>query len=195
MRDTNLAVTYVPTADLVPYARNAKTHDAKQVAEIAKSIEEFGFDDPVGVWTNRDGLPEIVEGHGRVLAAKRLGMETVPVLYLDHLSDEERRAYTHIHNQTTLSSGFDMDVLAEDMADLDVDWAAYGFDIAEGGDGDAEEETVHDTIMQRFAFVPFSVVNSTAADWRDRTAEWNQLGIDSALGRGDELVYRIGIKK
>lgn len=130
MRDMELKVELARTADLVPYVGNAKVHSAEQVEQIAASIEEFGFDDPVGVWTNADGEPEIVEGHGRVMAANLLGMEHVPVIYLDHLTDEQRRAYTHIHNQTTLSSGFDLDALAADMADMPaVDWAGYGFDL------------------------------------------------------------------
>lgn len=124
-----LKVEEVPVADLVPYIRNAKRHDDAQVRTIASSIEEFGNCDPVAVWTNADGEPEIVEGHGRVLALKKLGVETVPVIHLDHLTDEQRRAYTHVHNQTTLNSGFDLDLLEADMFELpDFDWEGFGFD-------------------------------------------------------------------
>lgn len=69
-----LEVTEQPTDWLVPYARNAKRHTHEQIDQICASIQEFGFNDPVAVWRNGDGVPEIVEGHGRVLAAKRLGM-------------------------------------------------------------------------------------------------------------------------
>ena len=127
-----LAVEMVKTADLVPYANNAKLHNDTQIEQIAKSISEFGFQDPVGVWTNRDGKPEIVEGHGRVLAAKKLGMKAVPVVHLDHLTDEQRRAYTHAHNQLTLNTGFDLEVLEDEIASLpEFDWEAYGFEQAE----------------------------------------------------------------
>ena len=126
-----LDIEYVGTELLVPYANNAKIHDAEQVGQIASSIERFGFSDPVGVWTNSAGELEIVEGHGRVLAAKRLGMPEVPIVRLDHMTDDERRAYAHVHNQTTLTSGFDDDVLFKDISSLDFDWGSFGFDITE----------------------------------------------------------------
>ena len=124
-----LEVDYVPVDALVPYARNAKLHPDAQVAAIAASIERFGECDPVGVWTNADGALEIVEGHGRVLALKRLGRTEVPVIRLDHLDDAARRAYGIVHNQTTMSSGFDEAVLAADMADLpEFEWGDLGFE-------------------------------------------------------------------
>lgn len=138
--------------ELVPYANNAKKHPQKQVDEIAASITEFGNCDPVAVWHNENGEPEIVEGHGRVLALKKLGIETAPVIYLDHLTDEQRRAYTHVHNQTTLSSDFDSELLAEDLDNLNTDWEALGFeeylydpDEASG----IEDEDVPETIQCR----------------------------------------------
>lgn len=130
-----LKVHEVPTGDLVPYANNAKLHSELQVEQIANSIKEFGFNDPIAVWESPDGKMEVVEGHGRVMAAQRLGMGKVPVIYLNHLSDDARRAYTHVHNQTTLNSGFDMDVLTADLEELaeslDVDFADFGFDAEE----------------------------------------------------------------
>ena len=128
MRDMpELAVTEMPVGDLVPYAGNAKEHPESQVDEIAASIAEFGNCDPIGVWHDADGNAQIVEGHGRLLALRKLGIETAPVIFLDHLTDEQRRAYSHVHNQTTLSSGFDMDALCADMAALDFDWESLGF--------------------------------------------------------------------
>jgi DNA modification methylase len=129
---TQLVVTMVPTSELVPYAGNAKIHTDEQVAQIAASIEEFGFNDPVGVWHDDDGTPVIVEGHGRVLAAKELGIEELPTIALDHLSDAQRRAYVHVHNQTTLTSGFDMDALQRELDALpEFDWADFGFDASD----------------------------------------------------------------
>lgn len=122
-----LEVREMAVADLVPYANNAKKHPKEQIDQIAESISEFGNCDPIAVWHNEDGEAEIVEGHGRVMALKQLGIETAPVICLDHLSDEQRRAYTHVHNQTTLSSGFDEQALIEDMDNLDMDWEALGF--------------------------------------------------------------------
>lgn len=115
-------------AELVPYANNAKRHSDAQVDTIVASMEEFGNCDPIAVWHNADGEMEIVEGHGRVLALKKMGIDVAPVIYLDHLTDEQRRAYTHVHNQTTLNSGFDMELLEDDIQQLDFDWKSFGFD-------------------------------------------------------------------
>ena len=122
-----LKVVEVETDSLVPYANNAKLHSELQVDQIANSIKEFGFNDPIAVWENGDGELEIVEGHGRVLAAKKLKIDILPVVYLNHLSDEQRRAYTHVHNQTTLNSGFDFEVLDVEIEDLDFNWEDFGF--------------------------------------------------------------------
>lgn len=122
-----LEVREMAVADLVPYANNAKKHPREQIDQIAESISEFGNCDPIAVWHNEDGEAEIVEGHGRVMALKQLGIDTAPVICLDHLTDEQRRIYTHVHNQTTINSGFDEQALIEDMDNLNADWEALGF--------------------------------------------------------------------
>ena len=93
-----MQVTETPIAELVAHDGNAKLHPDWQVAQIAESIRAFGFADPVGIWHDERGRAVIVEGHGRVMAAKSLGMETVPTISLDHMTDEERRAYGIAHN-------------------------------------------------------------------------------------------------
>lgn len=118
-------IEYMDTDSLIPYARNAKIHTDEQVRQIADSMEAFGFNDPVGVWTRADGKVEIVEGHGRVMAAKLLGIDKVPVIRLDHMTDDERRAYVHVHNQTTLSSGFDMEALKLDLDGIQIDTSPW----------------------------------------------------------------------
>ena len=123
-----LQVEYEATESLVPYANNAKIHTSEQVEQICSSIREFGFNDPIAVWTNKDGESEIVEGHGRVLAAQKLGIDKVPVIHLDRMSDEQRRAYTHVHNQLTMNTGWDFDTLQCDMEELDFDFEDFGFD-------------------------------------------------------------------
>lgn len=126
--EAELKVVSLNVSDLVPYENNAKIHTDAQIGHIAKSIEDFGFADPVGVWTNSDGNPEIVYGHGAVMAAKRLGFETVPCVFLNHLSDEQRRALCHIHNQTQQETGFDYEALTADMDNLNCAWEDYGFE-------------------------------------------------------------------
>ena len=111
--------------NLRPYEKNARKHEAADVAAIAKSIEAFGFRDPVGVWGPNN---IIVEGHGRVLAAKQLGMTEVPCIRLDDLTDEQRRAYALAHNKTAELSSWDADLLPLELQDLPTyDMTDFGF--------------------------------------------------------------------
>ena len=143
--DAKLVIEKAKTSDLAPYAGNAKKHGEADVSAIAASIEQFGFNDPIGIWHDEDGTPVIVEGHGRLLAAKKLGMEEVPVIALDHLDDDARRAYVHVHNQTTLNTGFDIDVLNAEMASLpDFEWEAFGFEPPRPDIAQSLEDVVED---------------------------------------------------
>ena len=107
---------------LKPYERNARKHGEEDVAAIAESIREFGFNDPIGIW-GKDNL--IVEGHGRLMAAKSLGMDKVPCIRLDHLTDEQRRAYALAHNRTAELSEWDKDLVSSELEEL----KDLGFDI------------------------------------------------------------------
>ena len=119
-----LRIEYVSKQDLKPYANNAKIHTAEQIEQIKRSIEEFGFNDPVAVWHDN----EIIEGHGRLLAVMEMDdIQEVPIIRLDDLTDEERRAYTLIHNKTTMNTGFDVELLEEELAGLDIDMEEFGF--------------------------------------------------------------------
>jgi DNA modification methylase len=115
---------------LKPYARNARTHSRKQIKQIAKSIERFGFTNPVLI----SDAGEIIAGHGRVAAAKLLGRKTVPTLTLSHLSETERRAYVLADNKLALSAGWDKEILAielQALVDLEFDVELTGFSLAE----------------------------------------------------------------
>lgn len=115
---------------LRPHAGNARTHSRKQVAQIARSIERFGFTNPVLV--SDDG--DIIAGHGRVEAAKQLGLKAVPTLALSHLSETERRAYVLADNKLALNAGWDKEVLAielQALVDLEFDAELTGFSLAE----------------------------------------------------------------
>jgi hypothetical protein len=108
----------VPIEALIPYARNAKRHSDAQVAQIAASIKEFGFNSPVLV----DSENGIIAGHGRVLAARKLGLESVPCLRLDHLTDTQRRAYILADNRLAeLGGGWDEEMLKLEVKEID--WA------------------------------------------------------------------------
>ncbi len=126
---------------LIPYARNSRTHSDAQVAQVAASIREFGFTNPVLI--DSDG--GIIAGHGRVLAARKLGMETVPAIRLNHLTDSQKRAYIIADNKLALNAGWDDELLALELGELkglDFDLELTGFDddeIAKLLAGEAEE--------------------------------------------------------
>lgn len=110
-----------------PYEKNAKIHTPEQIEQIKKSIQEFGMNDPIAVW-GKDNL--IVEGHGRLEALKQLGYTEVECIRLDHLTDEERRAYTLAHNKLTMNTDFDIDILNDELFNIDnIDMELFGFDV------------------------------------------------------------------
>ncbi len=127
MRDTALEVVEIPIGELKPYENNAKRHDNANIEAIANSIEEFGFRNPILAWEGENGA-EVVAGHGRLIAAKKLGMEKVPVIYVNDLTDEQRRMLTLADNQTTLMTGWDF---AELESELDA--LADSFNISDFG--------------------------------------------------------------
>lgn len=127
---TPLSIAYRPVGDLIPYARNARTHSEAQVALIAGSIREYGFTNPVLV----DGANGIIAGHGRVMAARKLGFAKVPVIELAHLTEAQKRAYVLADNKLAEQAGWDTGLLALELGDLRemaVDLASLGFDAAE----------------------------------------------------------------
>ena len=121
-----------PVEALIPYARNSRTHSDEQVAQIAASIREFGFTNPVLV--DDDG--GIVAGHGRVMAARQIGMTAVPTINVGWLSEQQRRAYVIADNQLALNAGWDDEALAAELSSL----GEAGFDIGLVGFSDAEME-------------------------------------------------------
>ena len=137
-----LKVEYIPINDIKPYENNAKIHTEEQIEQIKKSIQEFGMNDPIGIW--KDNI--IIEGHGRLMACKELGMEEVPVIRLDDLTDDQRKAYTLIHNQTTMNTGFDLDILNEELQSIELDMSDFGFEIKL--DDIEEQEIVEDEVPE-----------------------------------------------
>ena len=124
------SIEQIPTGELAFYARNARTHSEIQVQQIAGSIQEFGFCNPVLI----DAANGIIAGHGRVMAAQLLKLESVPCLRLSHLTDAQKRAYVLADNRIALSSGWDEAMLANELSDLhadEFDMALLGFDADE----------------------------------------------------------------
>lgn len=144
MKDMELKIEYMALDQLTPYENNAKIHTPEQIEQIKASIRDLGMNDPIAV-SGADNI--IVEGHGRLIACRELGMETVPVIRLDHLNDEQRKAYTLIHNKLTMNTDFDLEKLNAELQVINLDMAEYGFiDIDEPEalnlDGEIEEDAV-----------------------------------------------------
>lgn len=142
----DLKIEYLEIGQLQPYERNAKKHDVDDVQAICRSIEQFGFSDPIGIW-GKENL--IVEGHGRLEAAKNLNLDRVPCIRLDELTDEERREYMIMHNRTAELSIWDFKVLAEEAQNEEL----YDFDVDLGLD-DVNEEDFGDLFTLNDSEVP-----------------------------------------
>ena len=131
---------------LTPYEKNAKLHPRDQIEQIKKSIEMYGNNDPIAVWGEKN---VIVEGHGRYTALRELGYKTVDIIRLDHLTDEQRREYMLVHNQTTMNSGWDIDLLAGELEGLDFDGFDFGFDLDLDDLFEDEKEIEEDEIPEK----------------------------------------------
>lgn len=126
MKKQKLQIEYVKPGTLKEYANNAREHHEADVNAIAASIKEFGFNDPIGVWQDT-----IVEGHGRLLAAEKLGLKEVPIIRLDSLTDEQRKAYALAHNKTAELSNWNFEILDSELKELgDIDMSQFGFDFS-----------------------------------------------------------------
>ena len=172
-----LKIEYVDIDSIKPYENNAKEHPKEQIEQIKKSIQEFGNNDPIAVWHD-----EIVEGHGRYIALKELDSKEIPIIRLDDLTDEQRKAYTLVHNKLTMNSDFDFDLLNTELESIiDIDMSEYGFDLSLE-EIEIEKEQ-HNSLNDEFIIPPFSVFDTKQGYWQDRKKQWINLGIKSELGR------------
>ena len=144
-------IEYLKLSDLKPYGNNARRHTQTDINAIRASIRRFGFNDPVGIW-GKDNI--IVEGHGRYEAARLEGMEEVPCIRLDHLSDDKRRAYALAHNKTAEMSSWDKALLDAEIAEIQtIDMEQFGVveveetpdydDLFSDAEAKEKEPTVH----------------------------------------------------
>lgn len=134
MRQRQLTVTYKRVDELIPYVNNARTHSDEQVTQIASSIKEFGFNNPILT----DGENGVIAGHGRLLAAKKLGLETVPTIELSGLSEAQKKAYILADNKIALNSGWDEELLKIELDDLQI----QGIDLETVGFSDEELQNI-----------------------------------------------------
>ena len=170
-------------SDLIPYARNSRTHSDEQVTKIASSIKEFGFLNPVII----DGENGIIAGHGRIMAAQKLGIETVPAIEASHLTDAQRRAYIIADNRLALDAGWDDEMLRVEFAELEeagFDLGLTGFEldeiealqIEELGEGLTDEDAVPDV-----ADDPVSVLGDVWLLGKHRLMCGDSTSIDAAM--------------
>jgi ParB-like chromosome segregation protein Spo0J len=173
---------------LIPYARNSRTHSDDQVAQIAASIKEFGWTNPILV----DGEAGIIAGHGRLAAARKLGLKKIPVIELSHLSPTQKKALIIADNKLALNAGWDNQMLALEFEELELegfDLALTGFDQKELADLlneniDEPAQGGAGSLSERFLVPPFSVLNAREGWWQARKRSWLALGIKSEEGRG-----------
>ena len=188
-----------PLERLKPYEKNARTHSPAQVDKLVASIREFGFTNPILV----DGNDGIIAGHGRLIAARQADMKLVPVVVLTHLTDAQRRAYVIADNRLALDAGWDDDLLAAELSDLqdhgyDLELTGFnddeiadlldGLDDDEKGTGAGTGEPEKGSMADKFIVPPFSVMNAREGWWQDRKRAWIAQGIKSELGRGDNML-------
>lgn len=190
-------VERVAITDLIPYANNSRTHSDAQVAKIAASIKEYGWTNPVLVTADNT----IIAGHGRVLGARKLGLQDVPVLRLAHLTPAQVKAYVIADNRLALDAGWDDEMLKVELEALkaegfDLDLTGFNDDeLAKLLDGvnDAEGEgDAKGSLIERFLMPPFTVFNARDGAWQDRKRTWIAAGINSLAGRKDSLTFSDG---
>lgn len=190
MSKDKMQVVYKSVDELIPYVNNARTHSDKQVTQIAASIKEFGFNNPILL----DGTNGVVAGHGRLMAAKKLKIKDVPCIELSHLSETQKKAYILADNKLALNAGWDDEMLANELESLktmDFDLGIAGFDEDElkalsATSGENEELTSKNcagNLSGKFMIPPFSVLNAREGWWQDRKRAWLALGMQSEIGR------------
>lgn len=143
-----LKIVYLSPDELTPYENNTRKHEKEDIDQIIKSIEDDGFNDPIGIWGEKN---IIVEGHGRQIAAKQIGMKKVPCIRLDHMTDTQRRDYAIRHNRTAELSAWDFEKLEEELAGLkiegvDLSGLKFDFDSIQDDFTDAKIEFEQDEI-------------------------------------------------
>ena len=173
-----MKIETIKTTALIPYARNSRSHSESQVAQIAGSIREFGFTNPVLI----DAENGIIAGHGRVMAAGVLGLASVPCIRLAHLTETQKRAYIIADNKLALNAGWDEEMLGLELADLredDFDLGLLGFSDDEIGAFDVDEADMPELSSedkQPFQQMTFTVHDEQAEDVQAAMAKAKQIG-------------------
>ena len=183
-----LEITYKPTSELIPFVNNSRTHSDEQVSQIAASIKEFGFTNPILL----DGEDGIIAGHGRLQAARLLGLDEVPTIRLDGLDELQKRAYVIADNKLALNAGWDSELLQLEIQNLqekDFDISLLGFDEKELMQilGEDEDEVVaeikfSEELMENHNYVVLYFDNDI--DWLSAQTHFNLESVHSKRANG-----------
>ena len=190
-----MQVIYKSTDELIPYVNNARVHSDDQVTQIAASIKEFGFNNPILL----DGANGVIAGHGRLMAAKKLGLETVPCIELSHMTDTQKKAYILADNKLALNATWDDETLKLELENLkmdDFDLDLTGFDLDFDKHDNSENKPskwdknpeLAGNLAKSFLYPPFSILDTTSKVFSERSKAWNALGIVSNEGRENGLL-------
>lgn len=172
--------------EIAPYKKNAKKHDKTQINNVAESIRQYGFVQPIVV--DKDGV--IVIGHCRYEAAKTLGMKDVPCVCVDDLTEEQVKALRIVDNKSN-ESEWDFDLLKDELPDLDLSAFDFDFGIEDEEEQTETEYSADDTgnksLVDRFIVPPFSILDTRQGYWQDRKRRWKSIGLASENGRDENL--------
>lgn len=187
-----MQIEKIKIEDVKPYKNNAKLHPPEQIEQIKKSIKEFGNNDPIAI--DENGV--IIEGHGRFLALKELGFKEIEVIRLKNLTEEQKRAYTIIHNKLTINTNFDDDILYIELNGIkDLDMLDFGFETIETNDifsAKTDENYINELLNQEVG------VKAITSDYFSVTftipIEYQQKVKDYIKGNGREKLLDLILK-
>ena len=165
-----MEIEIVSIHDLIPYGNNAKEHPKEQIEQIKESIIKFHNNDPIAIDENN----VIIDGHGRYEALKELGYEQVECIRLDHLNDDQKKAYRLVHNKLTMNSDFNFDLLEEELKTInDIDMGFFDFDLSMFDEIEKEiKEEANKKLTDEFLIPPTSVFDTRQGYWQERKRAW-----------------------
>lgn len=199
----DLQIEMISIDKIIPYENNAKLHPREQVNQIIDSIKEFGFNDPIAV----NEKMVIIEGHGRMLAAQKMGLKEVPCIVLKGLTPAQEKAYMLAHNKLTMNSDFDIELLEEELKSLKNE----NYDLLMTGFSEEEFKEIFDTevnsfdkfkygadeniigLDKKYIVPPFSVLDAKQGYWKDRKKEWRKIIEDDGTSRNCVIGADFGV--
>lgn len=183
---SKLKIEYKNISELIPYINNPRIND-NAVDKVASSIKNFGFKNPIII----DKDNEIIAGHTRLKAAKKLGLEEVPTIKAEDLTQEQAKAFRLADNKTSEFAEWDMELLEIELEGLEMDMEEFGFeDDFETLFDKVKNNPIEDSnLFDTFVVPPFTILDTRQGVWQDRRKDWIELGIKSEVGREDNLVY------